>query len=119
MSIRDKRRAELEAIAELTLDDLQSAVDRLPSDLRDALAQGPLDSRYACHICKVFHGYFKTADPDLEDPRWIVWNWHEVPKVQMTCAEDQWRGPLAGEVYRRCIETYRAAGWVGPVEPVV
>lgn len=115
-----ERKAELAPIAELTLEDLERAVAELPEGLRQALSCGPTRERYSCAVCRTFEGYIERwehFDPEPDGPCWIVWNWHEVPKMHMTRAEDQWYGPLANAVYERCIQTYRAAGWTGVPEP--
>lgn len=69
----------------------------------------------ACGVCEAFGPrLYKNMKADLNDPLWVVFAWHEVPKIDMKIAEHQWSGPAAQEVYERTLQTYRAAGW----EPV-
>lgn len=110
------RRAELEAAAEITEAQLVEAIEALPDEIREQLGKGPIRySRYACRICDAFRSCRLAKDLPHDDPRWIVFNYHEVPKLKMLSAEDQWRGPQAQQVYNRCMTIYRAAGWEATV----
>ena len=117
-NVRRNWREDYEALASMTEDDLREAVARLPEPIRVKLAEGPLAYRYDCGVCKAFGNEYlsrlrrtiETA-PDPRDPTWRAFGYHEVPKKDMTRAEQQWYGPLAAEVYERTLATYRAAGW--------
>lgn len=101
----------------MTVEDLQAAVDQLPDDIRARLAKGPIPRRWDCGVCVAFGRPFWVGEPDPTDPRWIAWDYHEVPKLEMKRANQQWYGELANDTYERCIATYRAAGWTGEAEP--
>ena len=109
IALRDFR----EALRPMTEVDLRADVAALPNDIRERLATGPHPRRWTCGVCQSFgDAAFYRGTPDLDDPRWRVWGYHEVPKADMRRADQQWYGPLADDTYRRCIATYRAAGWV-------
>lgn len=104
----------LETLAPMTPDDLQAAVDELPLVIRERLARGPLERRWSCGVCEAFGGAaFYKGILDADDPVWRAWGYHEVPKAQMRHRDQLHHGPLANEIYERCIATYRAAGWTG------
>lgn len=106
------RRRELEEAVKVSEGSLLAAVAELPSDIRKRLAIGPAASRYACSVCDAFRCCDLAEGLPYDDPRWVVFNFHEVPKLRMRTANDQWFGPLAIEVYDRCRMIYRAAGWL-------
>lgn len=87
------------------------AVEALDPETREQLAKGPAGPRFSCAVCDAFRSCDLSRDLPSDDPRWIVFNYHEVPKLRMQSANDQWYGPLAAEVYERCLAIYRAAGW--------
>lgn len=108
--------SDLRALDEAALD---VAVSELPEAIRQRLSEGPNPRRWSCAVCEAFGEHFyKQAHDDLdpEDPMWIVWGYHEVPKAEMRFADQLHYGPLANETYERCIATYRAAGWDGEAE---
>lgn len=92
---------------------LREKVAELPPHLQERLAQGPKIYRYGCGVCDAFGRDFIQGDVDLRDPRWWVWAYHEVPKLDAKRHDDQHYGPIANRIYERCIATYRAAGWQG------
>lgn len=107
----------LDAMKGMTEAELQAAVALLPPDLRERLAAGPHPVRYTCAVCEAFgRRYYSDVKPDLSDPMFIAWAYHEVPKADMKRRAQQWHGPLANEIYKRCIVTYRAAGWLGEAQ---
>lgn len=120
MSISTKRdwREDYRILASMTEEDLKEAVDQLPQEIRDKLAEGPNPNRYSCGVCKAFGQDYineltRTLEtpPDPNDPKWRAFGYHEVPKKDMTTAQQQWSGSLAQQVYERTIATYKAAGW--------
>lgn len=115
MSLSAERQAEVERASAWTLEDLERAMAEVDPAIRERLAHGPLVPRYACGVCQAFRG-IDTAALDPDSPAFLVFNYHEAPKAEMRTPEDQWYGPLANAVYRRCVETYRAAGWRGEPE---
>lgn len=110
-------RDDLRPMLAVTEEELASAVASLPAEIRERLAHGPIPRRYTCGVCVAFGAsVYKSLEPDLDDPMWVAFSYHEVPKIDMKVADDQWYGGAANEVYRRCIATYRAAGWTGEAE---
>lgn len=102
--------------SKFTKQDVVTAMIEVPPHIVERLAQGPLPRRWSCGVCEAFGEPFYDGEPDVNDPQWIVWAFHEVPKLKMHLADDQWYGELANETYRRCITTYQAAGWIGKAE---
>lgn len=96
---------------------LRDQVARLPAGIATRLERGPLPSRYACGVCDAFGRDFIQGTVDLSDPRWWVWAYHEVPKLDARFNDDQHYGPIANRIYERTIATYRAAGWTGEATP--
>lgn len=92
---------------------LREKIAQLPSHIRERLAQGPKPYRYDCGICDAFGRDFVQGTVDISDPRWWVWAYHEVPKLDAKRHDDVHYGPLANRIYERTIATYRAAGWEG------
>lgn len=91
----------------------------------EGLEQGPNQYRYSCGVCIAFAGlsfgindkwYHDTASWDLESPLYRVFCYHEVPRIWCRFKDEEHRGPRANEIYERCIETYRAAGWTGEAQ---
>lgn len=104
----------LQAISDMTEDDLAAALALCPPVVMDLLTRGPLAYRYACGVCEAFGGRaFHGHTPDVSDPLWRAWGYHEVPKLHMRRADDRHYGRHANDTYERCIATYRAAGWDG------
>lgn len=105
------------AIGEMTEADLRAAMELIPADVRSSLSMGPVERRYGCAVCEAFgKGFYSTGSHDSADPMWRVFGYHEQPKARMRFAREEHDGPLANEVYVRCLATYRAAGWVGEAE---
>lgn len=107
-------RDNLRKIEHMTLEDLQEAVDLIPNPLiKQKLSEGPcLFDRYVCNICKAFgKGWYMNVEFDPEDMMVRAFFYHEIPKIYIYVANQQWYGSLAGDIHRRCLETYRAAGW--------
>jgi hypothetical protein len=104
-------KAELESMRHMEQIDMEQAVNCLPRHLIDKLAEGPLPSRYDCGVCKALDG--KNIIPDPSDPLYVAWIYHEIPKVDFRFADQNHYGKGADDIYRRCIQTYRAAGWTG------
>lgn len=101
----------------MTEGDMVAAVAELPDDLRAELARGPRMARFGCAVCDVLGVHKMTKEDDgRSDPVYVVSAYHEVPKLHMQTADDQWYGEAANEVYRRCIQIYRAAGWTGEAQ---
>lgn len=102
-------------------DGLPPLVAALPEPIRALLALGPLPDRWECRVCSAvggarFYGYAHLhAEPS--DPRWAVWMFHETPKLHAVETNELYYGPLADQIYQRCIMIYRAAGWEGVAEP--
>lgn len=96
---------------DMTEADVCEAVAELPDELREALACGPHPRRFTCGVCNALG--VGDDDDDPKDAVVRVRAYHEVPKLDMRTANDQWYGELANEVYRRCLAIYRAAGWAG------
>jgi hypothetical protein len=98
----------------ITEEELQRAALLLPFGVRDRLAAGPLPRRWSCGVCDAFGAdWYRNATPNLADPMWIVWCYHEAPKSRMTHRDQLHYGLLANETYERTLATYRAAGWNG------
>jgi hypothetical protein len=113
LTFRDK----LRPLASMSEAELEAAVRMLPPAIRERLAQGPLPRRFACGVCEAFGAaWYLDAEPDSSDPLWLVFGYHEVPKIDMQHRDDQFYGELANDVYRRCLVVYRAAGWTGEAE---
>lgn len=107
----------LEEFRDVTVAELQLAIAQIPSRIRSELEKGPNPRRHTCGVCRAFGGaWYKTVDFKRDDAMSIVFLYHEVPKLDMKVADDQWYGNAANDVYRRCVETYRAAGWTGEAE---
>lgn len=104
-------RDQLRPFQDVTLDDLREAMKVIPDHIVQGLAQGPHPARYTCNICRVFTKAWYTTEGvwDRSNPMHIVFCYHEVPKIDMHHAEDQWSGPAARDVYRRCQEIYAMA----------
>jgi hypothetical protein len=96
---------------DVTLDELKAAMAQIPRRIVTELAKGPRRYRYACTICEAFtpRWYKNEGVWDRTNSMHIVFCYHEVPKIHMKIADDQWRGPLADDVYQRCMDIYRIA----------
>lgn len=105
--------AALNEARNITHAEMCEAVALLPDDIRARLAIGPHRHRWTCSVCDAFGASFYRGTIDLTDARWIVWIYHEVPKSDMRHRDQLHYGERANEIYRRCIATYRAAGWAG------
>jgi hypothetical protein len=109
----------LREAASLSTGDLVRAMNEIPAAERERLAFGPMTYRYDCGICETFRDLVQILDRDgggavdLDDPRWIVYIYHETPKARMKRADQLHYGPLSNEGYERGLATYRAAGWTG------
>lgn len=102
----------LRAMERVTEADVVAALALCPEHIRAGLALGPRGTRYSCGICHTFgKAWYSAGGFTMRDPMWIVWGYHEVPKLHMTEEGQQFNGPLADDVYARCLATYRAAGW--------
>jgi hypothetical protein len=109
--------ASLQVAKSMTVEDLMVAVDSLPNSIKNKLAEGPHPSRYVCGVCEAFGDeFYKKPVEDNTDPVWLAFAYHEIPKLEMVLEAQQFYGRLANEVYVRCIETYKAAGWTGEAE---
>lgn len=104
----------------ITVEQLADAMDALREsrpEIVDHLARGPRGYRYDCTICNAFKTYRDRDDfldaIDIDDPLWVVWMFHEVPKSMMKHSHQLHEGRFANMVYDRCIVTYRLAGWEG------
>lgn len=103
-------RDELLPFLDVTVDDLREAMRRIPEEILEKLSRGPHPDRYSCNVCRAFtKPWIKGHVRDRQDPMCIVFDYHEVPKIEMHVAEDQWSGPAARDVYRRCQEIYAIA----------
>lgn len=101
----------------ITIDDVQDAMNSIPLEIQQRLAKGPLPRRYDCAVCVAFgKNFYGDGHVILGDPMWTVYLYHEVPKAKMKRMDQCHYGPLANEIYTRCIETYKAAGWAGVAE---
>lgn len=108
----------LEAARPLTEEDVRAAVALLPAAVVERLCGGPIPARYRCGVCQAFGvDFYGSGQIDLDDPRWIVWIYHEVPKADMDHQDQLHFGDLANETYVRALATYRAAGWDGEAPP--
>lgn len=109
---------ELEAQRNLTIEQVQEAMLYLPNDIKTKLAEGPLFRRYDCGVCQAFGTRPNTPVlyEGFDQYMFIVWIYHEVPKVDFRFADQNHYGKGADDIYKRCIETYRAAGWTGEAE---
>lgn len=103
----------LERLRPMTAGEVRGAVQNLPVEIREKLAKGPHPRRWTCAVCQAFDVPATVVEADQSDARWLVFGYHEMPKCDMRHRDDQHYGDLANEVYRRCIEIYRAAGWTG------
>jgi hypothetical protein len=108
---RDDFRDQLRPFLDVTVAELRGAMEKIPRRIVIQLAQGPLPDPYACRICRTFGKQWYTNEPawDRHDPMHIVFCYHEVPKIDMVTAEDQWSGPAAKDVFNRCLDIYRIA----------
>lgn len=118
MSVVDRFPRYREGLALVALMDeaaLVALVAQLPDEIRAKLAAGPLPYRYDCGVCQAFgEDLWRNDDAvDTEDPKWVVWAYHEVPKLRMRVSAELHIGPLSDEGYERALATYRAAGWGG------
>lgn len=122
MTAEEKRelgeyRAVLAAASGMTEADMRAAVAACPERVRETLARGPLRRRWSCRVCAAFEELgWRSGEVDITDPRWLVFVYHELPKVEMDDEQDCFKGEHANEVYRRCLAIYRAAGWDGEAE---
>lgn len=58
--------------------------------IREKLARGPLPPRYDCGVCEAFgFEYWSVAVPNRDDPRWVAYAYHEVPKALMRLRDQQ------------------------------
>lgn len=103
----------LEAIEQMTEDDLADALAQCPEMVRAKLAEGPVRGRWDCGVCDAFGKSFYMGQPDVDSPLWRAWAYHEIPKLDMQSSRDMHFGPLANQCYERALMTYRAAGWIG------
>lgn len=107
-------KAALEDLRDVDEAELADAMARIDPAIRARLAEGPHPRRWTCGVCEaVGAGWYRDRKPDRSDPLWIVWAYHEVPKADMNHSDQLHYGELANQTYRRCIATYRAAGWTG------
>lgn len=111
-------RDDLRPLEAVTEEQLAEAMQRIPDHIVMRLRQGPNPSRYTCGVCEAFgKQWYKNTQANMDDPMWLVWAYHEFPKVHMQVRDDQFHGAAANMVYERCIATYRAAGWQGEAQP--
>lgn len=104
----------LKELDPITEDSLREAIDQLPPYMKERLAKGPIQRRWSCQVCDALDSNLRKDDPfDAEDPRWIVFAFHEIPKTRCKRRDDLHYGPIANEIYERCLTTYRLAGWTG------
>lgn len=104
----------LEAARAIDAEALAAAIEQLPQPLQFALCKGPMPYRYDCRVCTTLRELLGDAEPArLDDPIWVVWAYHEVPKALIEHRDEQWVGEHANAIYERCLATYRAAGWDG------
>lgn len=107
-------RDKLVPFEDVTVDDLREAMRRIPQDIVERLAEGPHPLRHTCNVCRAFgRRWYTTAVWDRENPLCVIFCYHEVPKIRMKDAQDQWTGEAARDVYNRCLDIYRVAGWPG------
>lgn len=111
----------LEAVRDMTYEDLVAEVAKLPDDIRARLAEGPRQNQYSCAVCDAVGGpsFYRSGKDDPTDVVWRVYAWHEVPKLFMTNNRQLHWGELSDETYKRCVATYRAAGWTGEAPPPI
>lgn len=104
-------RDQLRPFLDVTVDELEKAMRQVPAEVVARLAEGAHPGRYACNVCRAFtkDWYTNEGTWDRTNPMHIVFCYHEVPKIDMKVAEDQWSGPAARDVYSRCMEIYRIA----------
>jgi hypothetical protein len=109
----------LRSIEDMTYDDLVADVAQLPVEIRERLADGPMQYRYDCGVCVAFGGrsFYGKGIGSADDVRWRVFGYHEVPKLGMKFQRELHNGPHANAMYERCLDTYRAAGWTGEAPP--
>ncbi len=104
----------LDTAEQLTVEDLGRLIAEVKPEVRAKLAEGPLPYRYDCGVCAAFGRSWyrdkKNFDPASADA--LVFAYHEVPKLHMRFADQEHQGPLADDIYQRCLATYRAAGWI-------
>lgn len=121
--------AHLEALESMTVEELAQHVevmrgmdsfhqgDRLvvPKRIVEDLARGPNGHRWKCGVCLAFgEDWYKQEEVwDLDSPLYRVFCYHEVPRIHCRFKDQEYFGPRANEIYERCIETYRTAGWTG------
>lgn len=102
------------AAQDMTYDDLLEAMYQIPSSIKEKLAEGPKSYRYACGVCIAFgREFYENMDHTLDNPMFKVWIYHEIPKVHMRFRDQLHSGQFSNQTYIRCLETYRAAGWLG------
>lgn len=107
------------AYEDLTIEDVKEALKKIDPKIVEFLKEGPVNYRYDCAVCIAFGGASNKA-PDiskLSDDEMVVWIYHELPKMSMKRGDQVFYGPLADQIYERCIETYKAARWIGEPEP--
>lgn len=118
----DAYRALLERVKdEITHERVVAAVAELEPELRAQLAEGPEPYRYDCAVCDVCmdpdtRKKRQEFDPDaldLNEPRNIIFLYHELPKLDARDTNQLHYGAPGVEINKRCIEIYRAAGWSG------
>jgi hypothetical protein len=107
-------KAGLERVALVTEATLAETIALIPTETAALLARGPKPARYDCAVCDAFgYEWIKSTPCDPEDPRWLIWAYHETPKLDACHNDDQFYGAIANRIYERTIATYRAAGWQG------
>lgn len=107
------------AYENLTIGDVKKALEKIDPKIVGFLKEGPVNYRYDCAVCIAFGGA-SNKPPDiskLSDDEMVVWIYHELPKMSMKRGDQVFYGPFADQIYERCIETYKAAGWTGEPEP--
>jgi hypothetical protein len=102
----------------LTIEDVKEAVQHIRKEIREKLAEGPVPYRWDCAVCQAFGAKANTVVKyeTFTKNELIVWIYHELPKANFRFRDQNFYGKGADDIYLRCIETYRAAGWEGEAE---
>jgi hypothetical protein len=94
----------------VTVEMMREAVAALPDEIRAALSAGPLPGD-PCRICITLdEKWWKDSkNYDENDPRWIIFDFHDEPG---RFAGDDFTDEQGRQRYELCLQVYEAAGWV-------
>lgn len=98
--------AELPLIEEMSTAEIERFISFLPQRTRDMLAEGPWPEPF-CGVCRALEEFTVSGAAGA------LIDYHDTP-FRRNGDTTHWRE--GHEVYARCLEIYRAAGWQGEVQ---